>query len=99
MSLRRSFLSRRINSRSFSLSKSLKEFKTLDIATQIEVKPSSNCDEATIVFRQQQWRSGRKSESLRSSPLEASPMTSHLNELLFTVLRLLFFGSQAFASD
>ncbi|GMP53141.1 hypothetical protein CsSME_00018697 [Camellia sinensis var. sinensis] len=48
MSLRRSFLSRRINSRSFSLSKSLKEFKTLDIATQIEAKPSSNCDEAEV---------------------------------------------------
>ncbi|KAI8006758.1 Tubby-like F-box protein 7 [Camellia lanceoleosa] len=41
MSLRRSFLSRRINSRSFALSKSFKEFKTLDTA-QAEANLRSN---------------------------------------------------------
>ncbi|KAL7216697.1 hypothetical protein ACSBR1_028601 [Camellia fascicularis] len=41
MSLRRSFLSRRINSRSFALSKSFKEFKTLDTA-QTEANLRSN---------------------------------------------------------
>ncbi|KAA8526753.1 hypothetical protein F0562_009018 [Nyssa sinensis] len=43
MSLRRSFLSRRITSRSFTLSKSFKELKTLEIA-QIEPRESNNRD-------------------------------------------------------